>query len=258
MLGKQQLLSILCFIILFLLLYLGCDTKSKSHKVVEKSRADKVEAISIQKLIKESKESLMIEEKTSIDFIHAELNKASDSLKVKYLEQLSSEWYRFGHPIIAGYYAEKIAEVADTEDSWSIAGTTFSIGMNKSKDENQATYTFEKAVNAFERAISLNPDNIDHHINLALCYTTRPPKDNPMKGVLMMVDLNKKNPNNVKVLGQLARLSLKTNQIDKAISRYEQILAVDPENNNAHCMLAQVLTSNNRAAEAQEHIAKCK
>lgn len=258
MLGRAQVLSILFFIMLFLLLYFGCGTKTKSHKAVEKSRSFNSEAINIQKLIAETKDTLMLEEKTSIDFLNGELAGASDSLKIRYLEKLSSEWYTLGQPIIAGYYAEQIALKNENENAWSITGTTFAIGLKSAKTKEQREYAFSKSTKAFENAMSINPNNIDHTINLALCYTENPPEDNPMKGVLMMVDLNKKNPNNIKVLFQLAKLSLKTNQIEKAINRCEQIIAIDPMHKDAHCMLAQILTSSNRAEEAKDHVAMCK
>jgi predicted Zn-dependent protease len=74
----------------------------------------------------------------------------------------------------------------------------------------------------------------------------------------MMVDLNRKYPNNIKILSQLGRMSIRTNQIDKAIKRFEQILALDPENKEANCTLADLFGSTNQVEKAQEYIVKCK
>lgn len=257
MLNRQHHLSILCFIVLFLLLYFGCDTKSTSHMDIEKSRSTKIEAINVTKLVNDTRKTLMVEEKARVDYLMLEYQNASDSLKNSFLEKLSSEWYQLGHPIISAFYAKELASKKNDEQTWSIAGTSFAIGLRNTTDQDQRKYALSNAVAAFENALSLNPENIDHKINLALCYTEQPPEDNPMKGVLMMVDLNKKNPNNIKVLSQLAILSLKTNQIDRAINRCEQILALDPDYNDAHCMLAQIYTSNKELEKASGHIAKC-
>lgn len=258
MLNKQQILSIFGFIVLFLLLFFGCDKKSKKHLDLEKSRSKKVEIISIDNYIHKAHESLLPEQRSRIDYLNNELSKTDDSLKYKIYESLASDWYQMDHPLASAFYANKIAETVNTEQAWSIAGTTFALAQKKNQDLKEKLYAQENAISAFEKASSLNPDNINHKINLALTYVENPPKDNPMKGVLMMVDLNKKNPNNVKVLSQLGKLSIQTNQIDKAISRFEQILAIEPENKEANCTLADLLSSQNRTSEAQAYLAKCK
>ncbi|MEL6867343.1 MAG: tetratricopeptide repeat protein, partial [Bacteroidota bacterium] len=136
-------------------------------------------------------------------------------------------------------------------------GTTYAIGVQRISDERIRKYCTGRAVQAFESAISLEPDNLSHRVNLALCYTEDPPQDNPMKGILMLVDLNKQHPENVLVLSNLARLAMKTGQFDKAVERLQQALAVEPENVRVNCMLAQAFESAGKAAEAAPFQQKC-
>ena len=109
----------------------------------------------------------------------------------------------------------------------------------------------QRAVNAFQNAASLNPTKLDYKINLALCYTENPPQDEPMKGILLLRDLDKENPDNAAINIQLARLAIKTGQFDKAIARLEKVLASEPNNKKAVCFLAEAYknTQNPKAAE---------
>ena len=66
-----------------------------------------------------------------------------------------------------------------------------------------------------------------------------PPKDNPMKGSLMLRELNTSHPNNINVLLQLGKLAMNTNQWEKAAQRFEQVLDIDSENMIATCLFGE-------------------
>ena len=114
----------------------------------------------------------------------------------------------------------------------------------------------QRAVSAFQNAISLNPTKLENKINLALCYTENPPQDNPMKGILLLRDLDKENPDNIAVNLQLARLAIKTGQLDRAIVRLETVLTKEPNNKKAICLLADAY-SGSQNAKAAEMMKKC-
>ena len=84
--------------------------------------------------------------------------------------------------------------------------------------------------------MSLESD-IDNEVNLALTYVEVPLEDNPMKGILMLRELNENHPENVTVIMQLARLSLQTGQFDKAVERLEKVIELRPSSANAYCCL---------------------
>jgi cytochrome c-type biogenesis protein CcmH/NrfG len=79
----------------------------------------------------------------------------------------------------------------------------------------------QRAVQAFENAISLNPDNASHRLNLALTYTEMPPEDNPMKGILLLRELQEQYPENTQVLNALGRLAIQTGQYARAVERLD-------------------------------------
>ena len=257
-LNRHQILSIIGFFVLFLLLFFGCDKQSKKQRALEKSRSQKVEILSIQKVISEAKATLIPEQKLRLDYLNKELENFDDSLQLGIMEDIASEWYQLGHELISAHFAEQIAEKRNDEQSWAIAGTSFAIAQKKYQNKTQKLFANKKAIEAFENASSLNPANADHKINLALSYVDMPPEDNPMKGILMLLDLQRENPKNTKVLVQLGNLAIRTNQIDKAIERFKQVLAINPEHNVANCKLGELLSSRNQIEEARVYLAKCK
>jgi predicted Zn-dependent protease len=113
------------------------------------------------------------------------------------------------------------------------------------------------AVRCLENAISLNPGNLDHRINLAICYAELPPADNPMKGIQLLLELNRNNPESSAVLYHLARFGMRTGQYEKAEERLKSALALDPEQRRLHCLMAELQTQRNRPGEAAEYQAKC-
>ncbi len=237
---RSHYIVIVGAVALFLVLYLGFDKVPGQQKQIEKSRALVVESTGLQNLLNDARPKLDKEQNSVIDALEMDFNQATkDSIKAIKLKALSGTWYRLGYPAIAGIYANDVAELIKTEESWSMAGTTFSICVKKETDEKVKTFCSNRAVRAFENAISLDPDKIEPKINLALCYVDNPSAENPMQGILLLRELDSKYPDNVLVLNQLARLAIQTGQNEKAIERLERVLTIDSENQTAICLAAQ-------------------
>lgn len=230
-------------VVMLLGMYFGCETKPPEQKEIEKTRVMNAETTGIRTLEKEAKDTL---NKSDVGFITA-LEKqiqaaANDTAQLAGLKRLSSNWFRLGRPDIAGFYAEEVATKTEDEQSWSIAGTTYNLCIQRIPEQKIKDFCTKRAVNAFESAISLNPDNIAHRVNLALCYTENPPQNNPMKGVLLLVDLVKQYPENPLVLSNLGRLAIKTGQWAKAKERLESAYKFAPNDKNVICLLADTYT----------------
>jgi len=253
-----QSISILCFLGLFAILYFGCETKNKDQRAVEKSRANNIELISVDRLIREARSQMSTNGRSDLILLEDKLQKSTeDSTKLETYKSLASLWYSEGQPIISGSYAEKIANVENSEQAWSIAGTTYAIAAQRVSDDVEKKHAIIKSRTAFENVLSINSENIDSKINLALSYVDLPEESNPMKGILMLLDLNKKFPDNIPVLLQLGRLSLGTNQLDKSVERLSKVISLDPDNNEAHCLLAEVYRKKGDQIKAQEEQNKC-
>lgn len=255
-LNKYQFALIAFAIVAFLTMYFGCETKPKNIKALEKSRELSMEVTGIQNIINEAKKTLTQNQISAVETMTAQLDKDT-AQAVPTLQLLASEWYKLGHAAVSGHYAEEIANKVNTEEAWSIAGTTYVFGIKTATDEKTREFCKSRAIKAFEKAISLNPSNVDHQINMAMCYVERPSQDNPMKGILMLRELNTKYPQNVGVINQLARLALKTNQIDKALERLNQALKLDSKNQTTICLLAEAYELAGDANNAAVFKKKC-
>ena len=236
--GKPQLLLLLFFSLLFCLIYFGLDRKPKTQALIEKSRAAKSEVTDPTVLITEAKETLKDEQVSYLHVLENDL-RANTEEPIPLLEKLAAKWYELQFPAISGYYAEEIAKIKGTEEAWSIAGTTFTMALKGEISDKVRAYCSQHALSAFEKTISLSPENVDHRINQALVYIENPAKDNPMKGIQMLLSLKDKYPENASVLVQLGRLAIKTGQYDRAIERLSMALELDTENKKATCLLYQ-------------------
>jgi tetratricopeptide (TPR) repeat protein len=256
---KLQLTVVLSSVLLLLGLYFGCETKPKQQKLLEKSRALVSESTDISILLEEAKQTMRPAQIAPVEMQEQLIAQATDdSLRIEANKRLSGLWYELDQPAIAGYYAQQVAELSNSDESWSIAGTTYIICLQKASADKVRSFCAGRAVQAFENAISLAPDNIAHRINLALCYVENPPPGQPpMQGINMLRELNVKYPDNVLVLNQLARLAIRTGQYDKAIERLEKALKAEPDNPNANCLMAQALEGTGQTQKASAFAAKC-
>jgi len=239
--SKNQL-AVLSFAgALFLVLYFGFDTRPKAQKKINKERIEKAESTSINSLLLFAKNNLQPEDASEILLAEAKLSEVENDLdsKIEAYKSLSSAWYKIDRYAIAGYYAQLVADQVATAEAWSIAGATYNRGIKLEKEEKVIEFCANRAFQAFENAISLEPTNVTHRVNLAVCYTDRAPKDNPMKGILMLIDLNKKYPDNVPTLSSLGRLGIQTGQFKKALGRLEKAIQLEPKNIKVNCLLAQ-------------------
>ncbi|MFK7806921.1 MAG: tetratricopeptide repeat protein [Saprospiraceae bacterium] len=257
--SRLQTIVVLSAVVLFSILYFGFSTKPKNHQEIEQKRALNAASTDIRVLLKEAKSQLSPGQLASVQSFEQAIEASSaDEEKIQNLKMLSGTWFEVEHPEIAGFYAAQIAEIQENENAWSIAGTTYSICLQRAVSEKVKDFCMEKAVAAFENAISLNPENIDHKLNLAVSYTEYPPKDNPMKGILMLIDLNKKNPDNVGILTNLGRLGIQTGQFEKAIGRLERAISLDSDHRKAYCLLAEAYNGAGRKEDADRAADKCR
>ncbi|MEM9823288.1 MAG: tetratricopeptide repeat protein [Bacteroidota bacterium] len=258
MMAKSQWIVLSSVMLLFSILYFGLNNKSSNRGKIDRTRSLTAESTDIGALLPPAKAELSPDNAAIVGALEAALAEAqNDSSKIELIEQLSGNWYRWGRPDISGYYAEQIALKINSARAWSIAGTTYAIGTQRSSEDKVRTFCTGRAVKAFENAISLEPENIDHRLNLAVCLADNPPANNPMRGIKMLLDLNTQNPEEVKVLNTLARFGLQTGQFEKAVQRLEKVLTIDPANQTAICLLSKAYEGLGQTAKAAGYAEKC-
>jgi predicted Zn-dependent protease len=258
MLNKAQYLTLLGAVALFLALYLGFDTKPSSQQLVEHSRSISGETTSFANLETDAKGHLDATQTAQVQNLEQQLAAATtDSARIDLLKKLSGWWYAQGQIPVAGGLAEQVAELENTANSWSVTGATFYHALPGQQDKQMRDFCAAHAIKAFESAISLQPDEVEHRVNLALVYAENPPPDNPMKAVLLLRELEGQYPESPAVFNALGRLAIKTGQWERAVQRLEKAWSLDPNNPNTPCLLAKAYEGIGQASKAAEFASRC-
>lgn len=247
-------------LLLFLVLYFGFDTTPPEFKEVERTRSAAIQTTNLGGLLRRAKADLTPTDAGEIIALESQLHDAleTDTLtRLESLQSLSKKWYDLEKYGVAAGYAEQVADLRQTEEAWTIAGANYTYCVQNETEERIREYCSDQAVKAFENAYTINPANQDHQINLALVYVERPPAENPMRGIRMLLDLNQREPDNVNVLMQLGRLALKTNQFDKAVIRLEKAVSLRPENLRANCLLSEAYRGTGNTQLANQYAGRC-
>ncbi|THH42065.1 tetratricopeptide repeat protein [Neolewinella litorea] len=254
---KAQWIAAGIAFVLVLVTYWGCPVRPPEME--DGFRRGPLQATGVQSLIREAHDDLNPAQAATLSGLEEQLQEAEDdSLRVEVLRQLAREWYQVGKPSISGAYAAQIAELENTEEAWAITATTFSLCLRQEGiDDKTRQFCGAQAEQAYQAAISLNPGNAENRINLAVTYTDNPPPDNPMKGILMLRELEQQYPDNPRVYITLAQLAIRTNQLDRAAERLRKADELDPGNPDVVCPLAKVYEDLGRAGEADIFARKC-
>jgi tetratricopeptide (TPR) repeat protein len=255
---RRQWVLILASILLFLLLYFGFSLKDNREKKERKTEDAALDIVFDETIYLDSLKKMDANLKIKMDALQMIVDKSSEkTLKADKLKELSAIWFSTKQILASAIVAEKVATLENTDKSWSIAGANYYESLKGESDESKRAYITQKSVSCFEKASALNNADLSHKVNIALCYTENPPKDNPMKGILLLRALNDKNPNNPLVLTNLGRLAIKTGQFDKAIERLTSVLKIDSNNPKANCLIAEAYRGVNDIPKAMEYDKKC-
>lgn len=251
---REQTFYILGAILLLAGLYWGFDTLPSSQKALEKSRALSGQVFDLNSLRSDAKKDLKKEELEYVEALESQVQYAGqDSVKIELLKQLSGNWFKLGRPILAGIYAKEIAEKDQTAQSWSITGTTFAAALRQVEiGDKVRDLARDQAVDAFEHAISLEPAEVEHRVNQALCYTEAPDDAQPMKGIQMLATLATQYPESSLPPYHLARLAVQTGQNERAEERIEQALKLAPKDARIACLAIDIYNAANKPDKASK------
>ncbi|SFF32647.1 tetratricopeptide repeat protein [Thermoflexibacter ruber] len=153
------------------------------------------------------------------------------------------------------FYAENLAnQFPNTRTFLATADAyyeVFSFAMSEQKIKQAA----EKARNYYEKILAQEPDNSDVKVKLGVTYTITA---TPMQGIQIIREVLNKEPDNQLALFNLGLLSMQSGQYDKAVERFEKLIAINPRDVNACLLLGQSLVNLNKTKEAIEKMEKFK
>jgi len=237
----KQVLLILSGILLTALLYLLGPTVSEV-KPNAISRPSATQLFNIESFItKQTSDSFTVNKLTQI---RSAINSSnSDAEKIRLLNQAASlckdslkiyEAYAF--------YSGEAAKLDNSEKNLTFAAQLFLGALRAEHDDAKLSWESEQAISLFEKAIALNPTNDDLKIGLASCYIYGKGRNGDpqetMKGIQGLLDIVRRDSNNLKAQLVLGVGGYVSGQYDKAISRLEKIVKSQPDNIEAIAFLA--------------------
>lgn len=152
------------------------------------------------------------------------------STKIKLLDSLATLFEVFNKYDSAANYVELKTQLDPNYNSWVESGEAYYKAFSFAVGTDKAEYSAQKAREYFEKALSKKPSDPELKSKMAMTYVSSP---EPMKGILMLREVLKENPDNRSALFNLGVLSMQSGQFDKAVERFEKIIKLYPKDGEA-------------------------
>ncbi|HWB64701.1 MAG TPA: tetratricopeptide repeat protein [Chitinophagales bacterium] len=168
---------------------------------------------------------------------------------------LMAQYTKLDKPLAVAYYSVQEAKHQNRAPIYISAGDYNAMLMQSAPDDKARKFLGNNVLECYKSAVELDTGNTDYKIRLAGAYLED--GGQPMQGVMMLLDIVKKDSNNVDAQLMLGRFGLISGQFDKAIARFEKILYLQPQNSEAMFLLAQAYVSKGEKQKAIELLEKC-
>ena len=145
-------------------------------------------------------------------------------------------WDKLKRPDLAAYYSEELAKNDNTAAAWVKAGNRYYYAIQFIQDKTAIPVLYQSATRCFSKGLELDPKNTDAKIMLASCYVEG--SEDPMEGIKRLKEIEKTDSNNVKLQLTFAFFSVKSGQLDKAITRFNKVIKIDSNYIEAYLHLA--------------------
>ncbi len=114
-------------------------------------------------------------------------------------------------------------------------------------------HMYDKAISAFNRALSIDPNYLSAYINMAYAYQHKEDYINAIKCLERAVILN---PKSAKLYNTMGLLYDKLDKPEIAVKAYKKAVALDPAYANSHYMLGQLYQNRGNLEKAASEFAK--
>lgn len=170
-------------------------------------------------------------------------------------DTLARVWQQHKQPDVAAYYYLTAAKLDNSEKKLTFAAQLFLDQARKATSEATQAWMGQMAIEGFNRALQINPNNDTAKVSLAECYIGT---GETMQGVMMLRDITEKNPDNVPANLILGQQGIVSGQFDKAIGRFERVLKAEPRNVEALLGMAEAYKSKGDKQKAIELLERSK
>jgi tetratricopeptide (TPR) repeat protein len=212
---------------------------------------------STDSLLYNAKAHLSPEQNTRINFLEHSISRGDvKDQQVHVYHQLARFWGDTvrSFPAFAFYTAEA-ARLENSEKSLTFAAHLLLDSLPNENDPKVKEWEAFQAKDLFERSLKLNPNNDSSKVGLGEVYLYGGIAM-PMQGISLIREVATREPNNIYAQVSLGRASLMSNQIDKAIEHFKNVVSLQPNNIEAIFRVAEIDEQMGNKKEAIEWYTK--
>jgi len=140
------------------------------------------------------------------------------------------------------YYLSEAAKLDNSEKKLTFAARLILENMRREDNRARKVWEAQTAATLFEQGLKLDPENEDLQVGLGSCYVYGEGMvgnaQQTMKGIQQLLQVVKKDSNNMQAQLVLGIGGVISNQFDKAIERLNKVVSFDPHNLEAVSWLA--------------------
>ena len=166
------------------------------------------------------------------------------------LDQIGRLWDRAGVYAASAIWFEKKSMIIKSEQGYLDVAYRYFDAFKSTEDSVLKNMMVAKAIANYQLVLKLNPSNLNAKTDLGVCYAEG--SSEPMKGILLLREVVTADPNHEMAQFNLAMLSVKSGQLDKAIDRLNTVLKINPKRIDVFFYLGQVYASKGDKAKAIE------
>lgn len=162
---------------------------------------------------------------------------------------LAEKWDDVEQAIPSALYLEIVANKQKNLTNWLAAGGRLMKAFDNTQDSVMSPVLLQKANVAYTNAVALDSANLEAKTGLGITIVNG--MGAPMSGIAMLLDVVKRDPKNLKANMSLGTFAIKSGQFDKAITRFNGIIAIQPSP-DAYFYLATAYENLGKNKEAVE------
>lgn len=151
---------------------------------------------------------------------------ANESKKLKLAQDLAKKWNAVDQPVPSALYLEIVAQQEKSLNSWLASGERLLKAFDNSRDSTLQQPLLQKANASYSAAMAIDSTNLEAKTGLGITIVNG--MGMPMQGIAMLMDVVKKDPKNLSANMSLGIFAIKSGQFDKAITRFNDIIAIKP------------------------------
>lgn len=242
---KKQFLLIFSGIFLIILLFVfGKTTSNKKNIAVSAKETTPKKTFDIKEFISSEKTKLSPNQAITLSKLENNITRGDIiSQQIKANEALAAFWKDSAKSFEPyAFYTSSASKLDNSEKNLTFAARIFLENLRGEKDEVKLNWETNEAIDLFERALKLNPDNDTLKIGLGSCYIYGKGRSgNPqetMQGIQQLLSVVRKDSNNMEAQMMLGVGGLVSGQFEKSIERLNKVVAAQPQNGEAVAYLA--------------------